>query len=130
MGTKRNLFSTVQSLIQQLGNLVALEAQYNGGKKDFDLVKKAEYKYFLPQSENKDDPRTIISNASASLIDLGDGVACLNFHSKMNAINTEIVELTQKAIDIVSKDFKGLVIGNDAEVFSAGAKPNGNRNSN
>ena len=62
--------------------LGGVEAQYNGGKKDFDLVKKADYKYFLPQSENKDDPRTIISNASASLIDLGDGVACLELPLK------------------------------------------------
>ncbi|MFW7381003.1 MAG: 3-hydroxyacyl-CoA dehydrogenase/enoyl-CoA hydratase family protein [Oligoflexus sp.] len=84
-------------------------------------IARAKHLYFLPRFENKEDPRVVLSNRSASLVDIGDGVACLTFHSKMNAINTEITELTMKAVEKVRADFDGMVIGNDADVFSAGA---------
>lgn len=56
-----------------------------------------------------------------TLIDLGDGVAGLEFHSKMNAIGGDTVAMMQRAIEAVEKNFVGLVIGNEAEHFSAGA---------
>lgn len=60
-------------------------------------------------------------NGSASLWDLGDGVACLEFHTKMNSIDPGIMEMIARSIEIVSRDFKALVIGNDADNFSVGA---------
>ena len=65
--------------------------------------------------------RLITKNASASLIDLGDGVACVEFHTKMNALDADIGALIDQALDRVETDFEGLVIGNDADNFSAGA---------
>lgn len=63
----------------------------------------------------------IAENESASLRDLGDGVACLEFHTKMNSMDEKIVEIAQKALDQVDQNFAGLVIGNQGESFSAGA---------
>ena len=65
--------------------------------------------------------KVIQSNDSASLIDLGGGVACLEFHTKMNALGEGIVELAHQAIERVNQDFVGLVVGNQGEHFSAGA---------
>lgn len=58
---------------------------------------------------------------AASLIDLGDGAACFEFHTKMNVIGEETLELLTATLDIVRRDFHGLVIGNQASHFSAGA---------
>ncbi|NPA15435.1 MAG: 3-hydroxyacyl-CoA dehydrogenase [Deferribacteres bacterium] len=60
-------------------------------------------------------------NADASLIDLGDGVACLEFHTKMNAIGPGILQMVDEALEEVRKNFEGLVIANQGEHFSAGA---------
>jgi 3-hydroxyacyl-CoA dehydrogenase len=61
-------------------------------------------------------------NPSASLLDLGDGVFCLEFHAKMNAIDPDIVTMMGKACERAESDGVGLVIGNDStEAFSAGA---------
>jgi len=63
----------------------------------------------------------IRENAGASLRDLGDGVACLEFHSKMNTIGNDIISLLFSSLDEVNANFEGLVIGNDGQNFSAGA---------
>ncbi|HLY55162.1 MAG TPA: 3-hydroxyacyl-CoA dehydrogenase NAD-binding domain-containing protein [Stellaceae bacterium] len=63
----------------------------------------------------------LATNPSASLWDVGDGVACLEFHSKSNTLDAEIMALLQKAIGIVSKGMKGLVIYNEGGNFSLGA---------
>jgi 3-hydroxyacyl-CoA dehydrogenase len=86
-----------------------------------------EYKELEPNPEIillpslKDKEKTVAGNTGATLIDLGDGVACLEFHTKMNAIGEDIIGMTNKAADIVSKDFDGLVIANHADNFSVGA---------
>ncbi len=69
----------------------------------------------------KDRTGVIKSNPGASLLDLGDGVACLEFHSKMNSIGGDTVQMMNFAIDEVEKNFKGLVVGNQGGNFSAGA---------
>jgi 3-hydroxyacyl-CoA dehydrogenase len=69
----------------------------------------------------KDRKKVVKSNAGASLIDMGDGVACLEFHTYMNAIGQEIIEMIHESLKIVEKDFVGMVIGNHAERFSVGA---------
>jgi 3-hydroxyacyl-CoA dehydrogenase len=61
-------------------------------------------------------------NGSASILDLGDGVFCLEFHSKMNALDPDIVAMTMKAVERTEREGLALVIGNDApEAFCAGA---------
>lgn len=69
----------------------------------------------------KEREKVVKSNAGASLIDMGDGVACLEFHSFMNAIGQEIIAMIHESLKIVEKDFVGMVIGNHAERFSVGA---------
>lgn len=63
----------------------------------------------------------LLENRSASLWDIGDGVACLEFHSKLNTLDMESMKLIRQSIDKVSESYKALVIHNDAEHFSAGA---------
>ena len=63
----------------------------------------------------------IVNNASAALWDIGDGVAALEFTTKMNALDGEIMALIQQAIPIVEQRFKALVIYNEGSNFSAGA---------
>ncbi len=102
----------------------------NGKKQYFDFASRS-YKEVVV-SENiifladlKADNKTVKSNDSASLIDLGDGVFNLEFHTKMNALNFEIVEFIGESLDYVNENGVGLVIGNQATgmpgAFSAGA---------
>ena len=60
-------------------------------------------------------------NAGASLVDLGDGVLAVEFHSKMNAIGGDIVDMLQFGVREAERGFEALVVGNDAAAFSAGA---------
>lgn len=71
----------------------------------------------------REQNRVLKSNASASLIDLGDGVLNVEFHSKMNAIDADIGQMLNAAIDLaLSKpEYKGVVISNDSTHFSVGA---------
>jgi 3-hydroxyacyl-CoA dehydrogenase len=69
----------------------------------------------------KERERKVAGNTGASLIDLGDGVACLEFHTKMNALGDDIITMMGKTAGIVEKDFEGLVIANHADNFSVGA---------
>ena len=69
----------------------------------------------------KERTGVIKTNPGATLIDIGDGVACLEFHSKMNSIGGDTVQMMNFAIDEVEKNFKGLVVGNQGGNFSAGA---------
>jgi 3-hydroxyacyl-CoA dehydrogenase len=63
----------------------------------------------------------IKKNSGASLIDIGDGVALLEFHSPNNAIGLDIVQIINYAVDEVEKNYKGLVIGNQGKNFCVGA---------
>jgi 3-hydroxyacyl-CoA dehydrogenase len=69
----------------------------------------------------KDRTGVIKKNAGASLVDLGDGVACLEFHSKMNAIGGDTLQMLKFALSEVDKNFLGLVIGNQGPNFCVGA---------
>ena len=69
----------------------------------------------------KDQGRIIRKNSGATLIDIGDGVACLEFHSKMNAIGSDTVQMMKFAVEEVESNCTGLVIGNQSGNFSAGA---------
>ncbi|HEX9133346.1 MAG TPA: 3-hydroxyacyl-CoA dehydrogenase/enoyl-CoA hydratase family protein [Ktedonobacteraceae bacterium] len=65
--------------------------------------------------------KVIRDNGSASLIDLGDGVACLEFHTKMNSIDEGIIEMLRYSVEEGQKQFRAVVINNEAADFSAGA---------
>ncbi len=65
--------------------------------------------------------RVVRGNAGASLVDLGDGVACLEFHTKMNVIGGDQLGLLRESLEEVRRNFVGLVIGNQGPHFSAGA---------
>ncbi|HZJ45331.1 MAG TPA: 3-hydroxyacyl-CoA dehydrogenase/enoyl-CoA hydratase family protein [Pyrinomonadaceae bacterium] len=69
----------------------------------------------------KDRTGVIKKNSGASLIDLGDGVACLEFHSKMNAIGGDTLQMLKFALGEVEKNFLGLVVGNQGPNFCVGA---------
>ena len=69
----------------------------------------------------KDRTGVIKKNAGASLVDLGDGVACLEFHSKMNAIGGDTLQMLKFALSEVDKNFVGLVVGNQGANFCVGA---------
>jgi len=68
----------------------------------------------------KESSRVLKKNAGASLVDLGDGVLCVEFHSKMNAIGGDTIQMLQAGLR-EARNFAALVVGNDAPNFSAGA---------
>src|SRR6267143_737626 len=62
--------------------------------------------------------RVVSENKGASLIDLGDGVACLEFHTKMNTLDADIRDMLRESVEeIETKDWAGMVIGNEAADF-------------
>jgi 3-hydroxyacyl-CoA dehydrogenase len=69
----------------------------------------------------KNQKGVIKKNSGASLIDIGDGVALLEFHSPNNAIGLDIVQMINYAVEEVEKNYKGLVIGNQGKNFCVGA---------
>jgi 3-hydroxyacyl-CoA dehydrogenase len=69
----------------------------------------------------KDAGREVERNSGASLIDLGDGVACVEFHAKMNAIGADLIAMIHKGLKRLETDFDAMVIANQAVNFSVGA---------
>lgn len=106
------------------------------GYKSFYLVENGKRKYYDARSggyvlipgmdafiilDNYRAQKPVWQNSGATLHDIGDGILNLEFHTKMNVVGSEILEGIQKSIDIAEKNYRGLVIGNDAANFSAGA---------
>src|SRR5256714_3613970 len=114
-----------------------VQSMLDAGVKSFYKQKDGQHFYYDFASEEyrplADPPGTIIlkslkdragvikKNSGASLIDLGDGVACLEFHSKMNSIGGDTLEMLKKSLNEVEKNFVGLVVGNQGQNFSVGA---------
>lgn len=104
--------------------------QYDGSRKTavYDPAKK-DYKQFeeLPQRVSlqaaKDSGKVISKNTGATLIDLGDGIVNVEFHTKMNALDADIIGMLDETLDKIEDDgdVQGLVVGNEADNFSAGA---------
>ncbi len=65
--------------------------------------------------------KPLLKNGSASLWDIGDGVACFEIHTKMNAIDPDVLDLLNKSIGLIEKEKKALVIYNEGSNFSVGA---------
>ena len=96
-----------------------------GIKKYYDIPTKS-YKALPGTDEfiildNIRDNKTLWKNSGVSIIDLGDGILNVEFHTKMNIIGGDVISGINKAIDMSEKDYRGLVIGNDGTNFSAGA---------
>ncbi|MBU23719.1 MAG: 3-hydroxyacyl-CoA dehydrogenase [Acidobacteria bacterium] len=72
-------------------------------------------------SSARDRTQVVKSNAGASLVDLGDGVLALEFHSKLNVIGSDTIDMTRLAATEAAARFEALVVGNDGRDFSAGA---------
>jgi 3-hydroxyacyl-CoA dehydrogenase len=96
------------------------------GQHYFYSISEKEY-VVIPGSENLislENLRTenkVWGNADTTIIDLGDGVLNLEFHTKMNTIGGGVIQGINKAIDLAEKDYRGLVISNNGQHFSAGA---------
>ena len=97
----------------------------DGYREYFDLESKSFNK--IPGQEgfiilkNLAENKVVWSNKEARLIDIGDNILNLEFGSKMNSINQNIIKALDKSIDIAEKDYKGLILGNESDHFSAGA---------
>ena len=68
------------------------------------------------RAENK-----VWGNSDTTIVHLGDGILNLEFHTKMNSIGAGVIEGMNKAMDLAEKEYKGLVISNTGQNFSAGA---------
>lgn len=69
----------------------------------------------------KHEKRTVQENGSASIVDVGDGILCLEFHSRMNCIDPAVIEMMHAAVERAERDFLGLVVANEGANFSIGA---------
>jgi 3-hydroxyacyl-CoA dehydrogenase len=98
--------------------------QYEKGEKIgvFDVLKREYVELKRPEGMLLlKQQKVVAQNMGATLHDLGDGVACLEFHTKMNALDEDIMNMAVEAMGRLESDFDGLVIGSEAENFSAGA---------
>ena len=73
------------------------------------------------QVVRKTPKKVVKKNAGASLVDLGDGVLSVEFHSKMNAIGGDTIQMLEAGVKEASANYSALVVANDAVNFSAGA---------
>jgi 3-hydroxyacyl-CoA dehydrogenase len=70
----------------------------------------------------KSDPKRLVKkNHGASLVDLGDGVLCVEFHTKLNTLDNDVIGMLAESADVAEQNFQALVIGNSGEHFCAGA---------
>jgi 3-hydroxyacyl-CoA dehydrogenase len=97
----------------------ATQTYYDPFDGDYKPVPTDEKQISLEVLERSD--QKVMGNSGASLYDMGDGVALLEFHTKMNSVDNDIIEMMEKAADEVDDNWRGLVIGNGSENFSAGA---------
>ncbi|UYZ58753.1 3-hydroxyacyl-CoA dehydrogenase/enoyl-CoA hydratase family protein [Hymenobacter latericus] len=108
------------------GNTTFYKVDAAGVKQYYDAESKS-YKA-IPGVENfiildnlRASGKVLWKNSGASVIDLGDGILNVEFHSKMNTLGTDVIQGLLKGVELAEKDFRGLVVGNDAPNFSAGA---------
>ncbi len=93
--------------------------QYLGVEGGYHDVERPEGVELLADVKRRSEP--LVRNGSASLWDVGDGVLCFEVHTKLNVLDPEVFALFRKAIEIVPKAHKALVLYNEGSNFSAGA---------
>jgi 3-hydroxyacyl-CoA dehydrogenase len=97
-----------------------VKSYYDFKKKGYVKIEANPKIILLP--ELKERKKVVKENPAATLVDIGDGVACLEFHTKMNSVNGDMIQMISDSCDIVNKDFLGMVVANhDQRMFSAGA---------
>ncbi|MBM3178776.1 MAG: 3-hydroxyacyl-CoA dehydrogenase/enoyl-CoA hydratase family protein [Chloroflexi bacterium] len=92
---------------------------YDVAKKKYAKLKQPEGFVFL--KDLRGTKKEISKNAGASLYDIGDGVGLVEFHTKMNTLDDDISAIVTEALDKLDTHFDGLVVGSEADNFSAGA---------
>jgi 3-hydroxyacyl-CoA dehydrogenase len=68
-----------------------------------------------------DAKRVVEQNGGATLVDLGDGALCVEFHTKLNTLDADVIGMLDRAVELGEKSFDAIVIGNEGEHFCAGA---------
>lgn len=116
----------VPKLLQQIGDnsfykVVDGKLSYFGTDSQYHAVPRADGVLLL--SDIKLNTKPVIKTASASVWDIGDGVLCVEFTGKMNALDEQVFEAYQQAIKLITKgdQYKAMVIYNEGSNFSAGA---------
>jgi 3-hydroxyacyl-CoA dehydrogenase len=110
----------------QLKRIESFYKVENGRKYYFDLQEET-YKEVPSKPEEislnliKQSKGVIDGNDNASIVDLGDGVYCLEFHSPQNSISDDMLDMTFKAVEAAERNGIGLVVGNQGARFSVGA---------
>ncbi|WP_242923711.1 3-hydroxyacyl-CoA dehydrogenase/enoyl-CoA hydratase family protein [Pontibacter liquoris] len=113
-----------------------VEEMLNHGKESFYIVENGQRRFYDIQSKeykaipgaesfiilnNLRGSKTVWENSGASLIDLGDGILNVEFHTKMNTMGGDVIMGLNKGIELAEKEFRGMVVGSDGANFSAGA---------
>ena len=131
----------VKKVVKEMEKMKKKPAQWiydmiDSGKETFYIIEDGIKKYYdistqtyqvLPNTkgfiilDSLREKNTVWSNSGATLLDLGDGILNLEFHTKMNTLDTKVIEAIYTSISISEKSFKGLIIGNNSQNFSAGA---------
>ena len=111
---------------EMLSNNIKSFYRFKNNKKEYYNISQKKYCHVPGQEEviqldafKEND--IVWTNKDVSLYDIKDGILNLEFHTKMNSIGEGVLMGINKAIDTCEKDFKGLVISNEADYFSAGA---------
>ncbi len=113
----------VQEMID--GGFETFYSYENGKKMYYDIPSKS-YKV-IPGTEGLvfldafKENNIVWEKPGATIYDIGDGVLNLEFHTKMNSVDADVIEGINTAINMAEKDYRGLVIGNEGQNFSAGA---------
>lgn len=124
---KKAGYPAAKWVLEMLKNGIDTFYQYKHGMKVgvYDVVKQKYSRLKMPLgvialSPLRGTKKEIARNAGASLYDIGDGVALVEFHTKMNSLDEDIFQMMIDGMDHMD-EFDGLVIGSEAENFSAGA---------
>jgi 3-hydroxyacyl-CoA dehydrogenase len=119
---------TVPPLVQEMldAGIPSFYKQEDGKKFLYDFKTKSYQELVVPFSniqlnDRKEAGRVIKSNTGASLIDIGDGVVCLEIHSQRQALGPDVLSLIYKSVEEVEKNWEGMVITSQAKNFCVGA---------
>jgi 3-hydroxyacyl-CoA dehydrogenase len=135
VATARRIEAEGRALPENVQRMLSSGAQSFYRAADADGTPRTEYFDLAGSGYSEVEPRpgiTVLShlkrargviqkNAGASLIDLGDGVVCCEFHSKMNALGDDIFQMLREGLNELEGRFDAMVIGNQGDNFSVGA---------
>lgn len=91
---------------------------WNPMTKQYEGISALEGAIILKDRRNQ---KPLFQNAGATVHDMGDEILCVEFHTKMNTLGSEVIEGLNRGFDLAEKSYRGLVIGNQGPNFSAGA---------